>query len=207
MSWYLHSADTAAVPPLRHEIMSYLRHQADAGSDFASAELVIGELLSNAVAHTSEQARVSLCWEGDHPVLSVTDLGRTQHRRVRRRRSRVHAGAGAPVATVPPEAMLAEAVLPESILDHVADEPVLAEGMPDADIPATAPGTPGLPRPVLPDDLLADSGRGLFIADLLARELAVRGHGGAPMVSATLDLTRRPTDPTPPAGSPDDVPG
>jgi hypothetical protein len=200
MSWYLRSADTAAVPPLRHEIMSYLRHQAEAGSDFASAELVIGELLSNAVAHTSEQARVSLRWDGDHPVLSVTDLGRTQHHRARRRRTRVHAGAGAPVATVP-----AETTLSEAILDPLADEPDLAEGMPDAGLPAPAPGTPGLPRPMLPDDLLADSGRGLFVADLLARHLAVREHGGAPMVSATLDLTRRPA--APPEGATDGHPG
>jgi hypothetical protein len=202
MSWYLRTADTAAVPPLRHEIMNYLRHQADAGSDFASAELVIGELLSNAVAHTSEQARVSLRWDGEHPVLSVTDLGRAQHRKVRRRRTRVHAGAGAPVATLP-----AEGMLPEAILDPVADEPVLADAMPDADLPATPPMAAALPRPVLPDDLLADSGRGLFIADLLARHLAVHEHGGAPMVSATLDLTRRPPDPAPLGGVPDGAPG
>jgi anti-sigma regulatory factor (Ser/Thr protein kinase) len=203
MSWYLRTADTAAVPPLRHEIMKYLRHQADDGSDFASAELVIGELLSNAVAHTSEQARVSLRWDGDHPVLSVTDLGRAQHHRIRRRRTRVHAGAGAPVATVP-----AEAVLSEAILDPVPDEPILAEGMAaDGDHTATAPGTPGLPRPELPDDPLADSGRGLFIADLLARNLAVREHAGAPMVSATLDLTRRVPDPAAPGAVPDEIPG
>lgn len=68
--------DASAVPPLRHEIMTFLRTHTDPAGDLASAELVVAELLSNAVAHGPERARVSLRWDGDHPVLTVADVGR-----------------------------------------------------------------------------------------------------------------------------------
>jgi anti-sigma regulatory factor (Ser/Thr protein kinase) len=191
MNWYLRSADTAAVPPLRREIMRFLRHQAAPGGDFASAELVVGELLSNAVAHTSVQAQVSLRWEGDHPVLSVADLGRAAHSRVRRRRVRVYAGTASTPGTLP-EAAARREVLPEMLPAPARlPEPAPSAGpLPD---PARLPATPARvwAKPVLPEDPLADSGRGLFIADRLARHLAVAERAGSPVVSATLDLTRR----------------
>ena len=147
MDWYLRSADIKAVPPLRREIMAFLRRHAAPGDDFSAAEIVVGELLNNAVAYAPERASVTLRWEGEHPVLSVANHGRTS----RRRRG----------------------------------------GRSSAEI------TP-LPVPRLPDDPLADSGRGLYIAGQLARELAVRARRGAPVVSATLNLHRgSPTDARP----------
>lgn len=153
MDWYLRTADTAAVPPLRKEIMSFLRRHAASGDDFGAAELVIGELLNNAVAYAPERARVSLRWDHEHPVLSVANLGHASRSgQAHQRRRRTSAGAE-----------------------------------------VTA-----LPVPTLPEDPLADSGRGLYIAGQLARDLAVRARGGAPVVSATLNIHREsPTDARP----------
>ena len=142
--------DAQTVPPLRREIIGFLRRQARPDGDFASAELVIGELLSNAVAHGPARARVTLRWEGDHPVLSVADVGR--------------AGAAA------------------SAVHDLAPREQADAGLPDA----------GLPDAVLPTDPLADRGRGLFIADQLSRGLSVRARATGSVVSATLDLHRRP---------------
>ncbi len=69
--WLLRPSDTAAVPAVRHGIMDLLRQQAASESDLWSAEIIVAEVLSNAVTHTSGPAFVSLRWEGDHPVLSV----------------------------------------------------------------------------------------------------------------------------------------
>jgi anti-sigma regulatory factor (Ser/Thr protein kinase) len=80
LDWMVRSQDARAVPPLRREIMAFLRRHAGSDADFASAELVVGELLSNAVAHSPARARVSLRWNDEHPVLSVADVGRGTRR-------------------------------------------------------------------------------------------------------------------------------
>jgi anti-sigma regulatory factor (Ser/Thr protein kinase) len=76
MDWYLDSGDTAGVPTLRRQIMAYLQHHAVDGSDLTGTEVVVAELLSNAVAHTAGPAWVTLEWDADHPRLRVADLGR-----------------------------------------------------------------------------------------------------------------------------------
>jgi anti-sigma regulatory factor (Ser/Thr protein kinase) len=136
MDWMVSANDAQAVPPLRREIMTFLRRHTGTEADLASAELVVGELLSNAVAHGPERARVSLRWDGEHPVLTVADVGR-------------RAGAGQ--------------------------------------------GGPALPAD-LPADLLADGGRGLYIAEQLSRRLAVQVRASGSVVSATLNLRRRPAE-------------
>lgn len=75
MEWALEPADTAAVPRLRQQIMRLLARQAGPDADLAASEVVVAELLSNALAHTAGQAWVSLRWDGEHPLLSVADLG------------------------------------------------------------------------------------------------------------------------------------
>jgi anti-sigma regulatory factor (Ser/Thr protein kinase) len=138
MAWMVSANDAQAVPPLRREIMTFLRLHADPDADLAGAELVVGELLSNAVAHSPERARVSLRWEGEHPVLTVADVGLT---------SGTSGGAGAGPAPALP-----------------------------ADLPA---------------DLLADGGRGLYIAEQLSRRLVVQARITGSVVSATLNLRRQ----------------
>ena len=52
VEWSLDPGDTASVPDLRHRIVGCLRALAAPGSDLTDAEIVVGELLSNALAHT-----------------------------------------------------------------------------------------------------------------------------------------------------------
>jgi anti-sigma regulatory factor (Ser/Thr protein kinase) len=151
VEWALEPADTAAIPRLRQQIMRSLGRYAEPGADLAASEIVIAELLSNALAHTRGKAWVSLRWDGIHPLLSVADLGPG------------FSTTGAP-------------------------------GLIDADRTLV---------PRLPDDLLADGGRGLYLVARLSLDVAVaaRATGGS-IVSVTLNLRRRAaTEPGPiPAG-------
>jgi anti-sigma regulatory factor (Ser/Thr protein kinase) len=75
VEWSLEPGEVAAVPELRHRIVRCLRTLAEPGSDLTDAEIVVGELLSNAMSHTDGPTWVSLRWDGVHPMLSVADLG------------------------------------------------------------------------------------------------------------------------------------
>lgn len=75
MEWSLEPDDVASVPALRHRIVGCLRTLASPGSDLTDAEIVVGEVLSNAMAHTTGPTWVSLRWDGVHPMLSVADIG------------------------------------------------------------------------------------------------------------------------------------
>jgi anti-sigma regulatory factor (Ser/Thr protein kinase) len=75
VEWSLEPGDTASVPDLRHRIVGCLRALAAPGSDLTDAEIVVGELLSNALAHAGGPTWVSLRWDGTHPMLSLADVG------------------------------------------------------------------------------------------------------------------------------------
>jgi signal transduction histidine kinase len=75
VEWVLRPGDLAGVPRLRHRIMERLRRIAAADADLDATELVVAELLNNALAHTGGPAWVSLRWDGAHPLLSVADVG------------------------------------------------------------------------------------------------------------------------------------
>jgi anti-sigma regulatory factor (Ser/Thr protein kinase) len=75
LSWTLGAGDAARVSKVRHQVMTALRGRAAAEGDLDCAELVVAELLNNALAHTAGPAWVALSWDGPHPLLSVTDLG------------------------------------------------------------------------------------------------------------------------------------
>jgi len=139
VKWALEPADPAAIPRLRRQIMRSLSRRSGAESDLDASELVVAELLSNALSHTTGRAWISLRWEGTHPLLSVADLG-----------------PEFPIASYP--------------------------GLIDAD---------GSLLPRLPDDLLAEGGRGLYLIAHLALDVAVapRTTGGS-VVSVILDLRR-----------------
>jgi anti-sigma regulatory factor (Ser/Thr protein kinase) len=140
VEWALEPADTAAVYRLRHQIMSTLRRIADPGADLGATEIVVAELLSNALAHTTGQAWVSLRWDGTHPLLSVADVG-----------------PGFPMAAA-------------------------VTGLIDTSRTLT---------PRLPDDPLAEGGRGLYLVAHLALDVAVAARStGGTVVSVTLDLKR-----------------
>jgi anti-sigma regulatory factor (Ser/Thr protein kinase) len=141
VEWTLEPADAAAVPRLRRQIMQTLARIADADADLTATEVVVGELLSNALSHTTDRAWVSLRWDGLHPLLSVADLG--------------------------PGFAAASRI-----------EPGLVDG--DRTL---------VPR--LPEDPLAEGGRGLYLVANLALDVAIaeRATGGT-VVSVTLDLRR-----------------
>ncbi len=75
MDWYLEPGDAGAVPELRRAVVGYLARHASADSDLAAAEIVVAELLANAVEHAAGPAWVSIRWDDVRPVLAVTDLG------------------------------------------------------------------------------------------------------------------------------------
>lgn len=142
MEWALEPADTAAVRRVRHQIMQTLARIATAEADLWATEIVVAELLTNALAHTSGQAWVSLRWDGLHPLLSVADLG------------------------------------PGFSPAGGSGGPALIDGARTL-----------IPR--LPDDPLAEGGRGLYLVAHLALDVAVAGRAtGGTVVSVTLDLKR-----------------
>jgi anti-sigma regulatory factor (Ser/Thr protein kinase)/predicted ArsR family transcriptional regulator len=126
MDWYLDPAQPAATSVLRREVGAYLRRHAADPDDVDAAEIVVEELVGNAVRHSDGPVWVSIDWTRPTPLLVVRDLG------------------------------------PTFELDVA-----------------------------LPDEVLAEGGRGLFIASQLTEELghAARAAGGN-TVRARLSVPR-----------------
>jgi anti-sigma regulatory factor (Ser/Thr protein kinase) len=60
----------------RFKVVDELRHAADmASSDFQAAQLIVTELLSNALRHGAGPATYAFEWDGDSAVLHVWDCG------------------------------------------------------------------------------------------------------------------------------------
>ena len=60
----------------RTDIRGFLETQADANaSDLDSAELVVGELIANAVTHGAPPFGICIDWHDDPPILCVVDRG------------------------------------------------------------------------------------------------------------------------------------
>jgi anti-sigma regulatory factor (Ser/Thr protein kinase) len=148
VEWALEPADTASIPGLRQRIMRLLGRQASRDADLAASEVVVAELLTNALAHTAGKAWVSLRWDGTHPLLSVADLG-----------------PGFPAGEAVGGTMIVQPRPPMT-----AERSLVAR---------------------LPEDPLADGGRGLYLVAHLALDVAVvtRSTGGS-VVSVTLNLHR-----------------
>lgn len=75
MDWYVPRDDVAAITALRHEVQDYLARHAAPSSDLSVAELVVQELVVNAIEHTGRPAWVQLSWLEEHPDVTVWDLG------------------------------------------------------------------------------------------------------------------------------------
>src|SRR4051794_10771125 len=75
VEWALDGHSKEGLTALRHEIAAYLRRHATTGSDLAGAEIVVAELLANAVEHAPGPAWARVIWTGDRPRLEVHDLG------------------------------------------------------------------------------------------------------------------------------------
>lgn len=75
MDWYLSGDEPAGVAALRHQIRDYLVRHADDATHVDDAEVVVQELVANAVEHADGPVWVNLSWLEDQPDLVVQDLG------------------------------------------------------------------------------------------------------------------------------------
>jgi anti-sigma regulatory factor (Ser/Thr protein kinase) len=75
VDWYLPEATPDVVGEIRREVRALLERHAATGSDLDGVELIASELLSNAVRHAEGPMWVSCTWSGEHPELTVADLG------------------------------------------------------------------------------------------------------------------------------------
>jgi anti-sigma regulatory factor (Ser/Thr protein kinase) len=70
------AADDALVAlDARRLFVTYLARQADELSDLAAAEMIYGELIANVARHAPGPIEISVAWEGEVPVLVVSDYG------------------------------------------------------------------------------------------------------------------------------------
>jgi anti-sigma regulatory factor (Ser/Thr protein kinase) len=75
VDWFLDGHDPSAVTALRHEVTDYLQRHAVDGGDLDDAQLVVSELLGNAVRHAAGPVWVTVSWGGESPTMTVQDLG------------------------------------------------------------------------------------------------------------------------------------
>ena len=75
MGWILDTAHASGATVLRRQIAAYLNRHGEPDSDHSGAELVVAELLSNAVRHTTGPCWVSVDWSLAEPILRASDLG------------------------------------------------------------------------------------------------------------------------------------
>lgn len=75
MDWLLAPATGLAARGLRAEVTDFLHRHAQEPEQVSDAELVVAELVGNAIEHAGGPVWVSLDWSASRPVLTVHDLG------------------------------------------------------------------------------------------------------------------------------------
>jgi anti-sigma regulatory factor (Ser/Thr protein kinase) len=75
MHWTFDARDARAACDMRTRLLAYLRTKGNRDADYASAELVVGELVGNVVRHAPGVAEVAIEWQEETPVLHVLDRG------------------------------------------------------------------------------------------------------------------------------------
>lgn len=75
VDWYLDTSRPESMPLLRRELAGYLRRHATDPEDVEAAELVVSELVGNALRHAAGPVWVSVDWAQLSPVLTIHDLG------------------------------------------------------------------------------------------------------------------------------------
>ncbi|MDQ6942825.1 MAG: SpoIIE family protein phosphatase [Candidatus Eremiobacteraeota bacterium] len=76
ISWDVDASDPSSAAAVRTQFVAFLCRFVDAQTDLFPAELILGELLANAVEHAPGAVHVELAWRGDEPFLTVRDNGR-----------------------------------------------------------------------------------------------------------------------------------
>ena len=75
VDWYLSGGNPAAATELRHQVREYLNRHSEPDSNMGDAELIVQELVANALEHATGPVWVHLSWLADQPELVVRDLG------------------------------------------------------------------------------------------------------------------------------------
>lgn len=75
MDWFLAARDAKGARELRRQIGGFLRRHAADPREADDAELVVEELIGNALRHSNAPVWVTLDWTGPMPELTVNDLG------------------------------------------------------------------------------------------------------------------------------------
>jgi len=74
--WTFEADDARHAHRRRGDFIRHLRVHASSSSDFAAAELIYGELVSNVVRHAKGRISIGLEWELTFAVLRVRDFGK-----------------------------------------------------------------------------------------------------------------------------------
>ena len=75
VSWDVDASDASSAAAVRTQFTSFLSRFVAADADLFPAELILGELLANAVEHAPGPVHVELGWRDDAPFLIVRDNG------------------------------------------------------------------------------------------------------------------------------------
>jgi serine phosphatase RsbU (regulator of sigma subunit)/anti-sigma regulatory factor (Ser/Thr protein kinase) len=75
VSWDVDASDPSSASAVRTQFTSFLSRFVAPDADLFPAELILGELLANAVEHAPGPVHVELAWRGDAPFLIVRDNG------------------------------------------------------------------------------------------------------------------------------------
>jgi len=73
--WLFESSDPSIAREARHELMRFIREHASSSQDVFRTELIIGELLANAVGHAPGLVMIEIDWVGSEPLLTISDTG------------------------------------------------------------------------------------------------------------------------------------
>lgn len=74
-TWRFHSSDALTTQAYRREVVHFLRRDDGDESERFDSELIIGELLANAVEHAPGIIDVTIDWAGEFPLVTVVDRG------------------------------------------------------------------------------------------------------------------------------------
>lgn len=74
-TWRFHSSDAHAARMSRKELMAFIQCFTEDQDALFEAELILGEILANAVEHAPGLAEVHIDWTGENAVVTVADTG------------------------------------------------------------------------------------------------------------------------------------
>jgi anti-sigma regulatory factor (Ser/Thr protein kinase) len=75
LRWSFDIRDPAAASRARRSFLVALRSEGAEGDSYEAAEIIFGELISNAARYAPGTVDVTLEWSAEHPVLHIVDRG------------------------------------------------------------------------------------------------------------------------------------